>query len=290
MTKPAVYSLTGKVGLITGAGRGLGASLARELVSRGARVALLDVAADAVAREASALPDGTAIGVACDVTDRASLANAVALTVEAFGGIDIVVANAGVLGRSATFRALDPEDVASVLNVNVNGVVNTVSAALDEVIRHSGQVVFVSSVFAYVNGAAAVPYAMSKAAVAQLGRGVAVELAPHEASALTAYFALIDTDMIHDGIDADPDVSAVLALTPRPLLKRIQSVEAARAIADGLEARARAVSLPRRWRPIAALQGILGPLSDTKLVRDPAMHAALTRLEQQRLQPTQGAE
>jgi len=64
--------------------------------------------------------------------------------------------------------------------------------------------VVVSSVFAYINGAGAIPYAMSKAAVEQLGRGLGVELASHGASAMTAYFSLIETDMIRQGVDADP--------------------------------------------------------------------------------------
>ena len=68
----------------------------------------------------------------------------------------------------------------------------------------------VSSVFAYINGAGAIPYAMSKAAVEQLGRGLGVELASHGASAMTAYFSLIETDMIRQGVDADPHVLALL--------------------------------------------------------------------------------
>ena len=93
------------------------------------------------------------------------------------------------------------------MSVNVAGVVNTVAATLESVIRSRGQIVLVSSVFAYINGAGAIPYAMSKAAVEQLGRGLGVELASHGASAMTAYFSLIETDMIRQGVDADPTYS-----------------------------------------------------------------------------------
>ena len=96
------------------------------------------------------------------------------------------------------------------MSVNVDGVVNTVSATMDSVIGSRGQIVVVSSVFAYINGAGAIPYAMSKAAVEQLGRGLGVELASHGASAMTAYFSLIETDMIRQGVDADPHVLALL--------------------------------------------------------------------------------
>ena len=128
------------------------------------------------------------------------------MTIERFGRIDVVIANAGVLGCGGTIRALHPDQVAGVLSVNVDGVVNTVSATMESVIGSRGQIVVVSSVFAYLNGAGAIPYAMSKAAVEQLGRGLGVELASHGASAMTAYFSLIETDMIRQGVDADPHV------------------------------------------------------------------------------------
>ena len=127
-------------------------------------------------------------------------------THEEFGRIDVAIANAGVLGRGGTFRTLTPDQVGGVMSVNVAGVVNTVAATLESVISSRGQIVLVSSVFAYINGAGAIPYAMSKAAVEQLGRGLGVELASHGASAMTAYFSLIETDMIRQGVDADPHV------------------------------------------------------------------------------------
>ncbi|ANS62233.1 short chain dehydrogenase [Streptomyces lincolnensis] len=83
--------------------------------------------------------------------------------------------------------------------MNINGFVNTVSAAMEQIIANQGQVVLISSVFAFLNGVGAIPYAMSKSAVEQLGRGLRVELARHGASATTACFSLIQTDMIRNG-------------------------------------------------------------------------------------------
>ncbi len=167
--------------------------------------------------------------------DIDSVQEAVRRTREEFGRIDVAIANAGVLGRGGTFRTLTPDQVSGVMSVNVDGVVNTVAATLESVISSRGQIVLVSSVFAYINGAGAIPYAMSKAAVEQLGRGLRVELASHGASAMTAYFSLIETDMIRQGVDADPHVSALLSAMPKFILKRIQPQTAAAAIADGLE-------------------------------------------------------
>jgi NAD(P)-dependent dehydrogenase (short-subunit alcohol dehydrogenase family) len=165
------------------------------------------------------------------------------------------------------------------MSVNVAGVVNTVAATVESVISSRGQIVVVSSVFAYINGAGAIPYAMSKAAVEQLGRGLGVELASHGASAMTAYFSLIETDMIRQGVDADPHLHAVLAASPKFFLKRIQPQTAAAAIVEGLERRKHAIVVPGRWRPFAALRGVLGPALDAKLAHDPQVQLALSQLE-----------
>ena len=180
------YSLSDKVVLITGAGRGLGAATATALTQRGARVVIADIDLLTARSVVAALPTGLGLALQCDVTDLASVQESVRLTIERIGRIDVVIANAGVLGRGGTIRALHPDQVAGVLSVNVDGVVNTVSATMESVIGSRGQIVVVSSVFAYLNGAGAIPYAMSKAAVEQLGRGLGVELASHGASAMTA--------------------------------------------------------------------------------------------------------
>jgi NAD(P)-dependent dehydrogenase (short-subunit alcohol dehydrogenase family) len=273
------YSLSDKVVLITGAGRGLGEATAVALTRRGARVVLADVDLPAVQRVAGTLPNGRSLALECDVTQLDSVQEAVRRTREQYGRVDVVIANAGVLGRGGTFRTLTPDQVGAVMSVNVAGVVNTAAATLESVISSGGQIVLVSSVFAYINGAGAIPYAMSKAAVEQLGRGLRVELASHGASAMTAYFSLIETDMIHQGVDADPHVSALLSAMPKFILKRIKPQTAAAAIADGLERRQSSITVPGRWRPVAALRGVAGPIVDAKLARDPAVQQALTKLE-----------
>ena len=275
----ARYSLTDKVALITGAGRGLGAATAAALARRGARVVLADIDLAAAQGVVATLPRGNGLALQCDVTHLDSVEEAVRRTLEELGRIDVVIANAGVLGGGATFRALTPDQVAGVLSVNVDGVVNTVSATLESVISSRGQVVLISSVFAFINGAGAIPYAMSKAAIEQLGRGLGVELASHGASAMTAYFSLIDTDMIREGVDTDPHVLAILSASPDFLTTRIRPATAAEAIADGLERRQASITVPARWRPLAALRGVLGPILDRRLARDATVLTALAQLD-----------
>ena len=117
------YELSGKVALVTGGARGIGFATARALIGRGASVAIADLDPEATARSASQLHDSRAIGVAADVTDRGAIQRAVAETVERFGGLDVVVANAGIASRVATFRAMPTETFQRVIDVDLFGVV-----------------------------------------------------------------------------------------------------------------------------------------------------------------------
>lgn len=277
MKRPC-FDVRGAVVVITGGTSGLGNATARELLSRGAKVAVLDVHPD-TARIARAMSPESAIGVVADVRDRGGLDRAVTEVVDHFGGIDVTIANAGVLGRTATLRTTPIEAVESVFAVNVTGAVNTIHACMDEIVATRGQFVLISSVFAFINGMGAIPYAMTKAAVEQLGRGLQVELAPHGVSTTVAYFSLIDTDMIRHGVDGDPLADDLLSVIPKPLLKRLQPATAAAALADGITVRAAHITAPARWKPISALRGIIAPALDPRLARNPRLQAALIALD-----------
>jgi NAD(P)-dependent dehydrogenase (short-subunit alcohol dehydrogenase family) len=202
-----------------------------------------------------------------------------------FGRIDIVMANAGLLAKAATLRNTPTADVEATLAVNVMGVVNTVAAGMDQVIDNRGQIVLISSVFAFINGMGTIPYAMSKAAVEQLGRGLRIELADHDVSVLTAYFSLVDTEMIKHGVDEDDVVTELLSTLPKPLLKRVSPASAATALADGLERRSARVIHPGVWRPVSALRGLLGPTLDARFAADRRILDVLARLDARRPNP-----
>jgi NAD(P)-dependent dehydrogenase (short-subunit alcohol dehydrogenase family) len=272
------FDLAGKVVLVTGGNGGIGAATAHALLDRGARVAVADIdpATPDRARELHPL---NAFGCIADVRDRTSLEAAVAQTVDRFGRLDVVIANAGLLAKAATLRNTPPADIEATLAVNVTGVANTVAAALPEVIAHQGQVVLISSVFAFLNGMGTIPYAMSKAAVEQLGRGLRVELADHGVSVLTAYFSLVQTDMIARGVDQDPVVLELLGALPKVMLKRITPTQAAAGIVDGLEARSVRVIRPNLWGPVSSLRGLLGPALDGRFTQDRRILDVLARLD-----------
>ncbi|WP_082573140.1 MULTISPECIES: SDR family NAD(P)-dependent oxidoreductase [unclassified Nocardioides] len=274
----ASYDLTDKVVLITGGNGGIGAATGRELLRRGARLVVADIDPTTPTRSAAVDADRV-LGCVADVRDRSSLDAVVAQAVERFGRLDVVMANAGLLAKAATLRNTPTADVEATLAVNVTGVVNTVAAGMDEVIRNQGQVVLISSVFAFINGMGTIPYAMSKAAVEQLGRGLRLELADHGVSVLTAYFSLVDTDMIRHGVDADDVVLELLSTLPKPMLKRVTPASAATAIVDGLESRSARVIHPRVWRPVSALRGVLGPSLDARFAGDRRILDVLARLD-----------
>ena len=260
------FPVRGKVAIVTGAARGIGFATATELSRRGASVVVLDLDPDAATAAAEALP-GAALGIAADVTDRGAMQRVVAETAERFGGVDIVVANAGIASRGATFRAMSGETFDRVLDVNLNGVHRTVAAALPEIVARRGHVVVISSVYAFVNGAGATPYAMSKAGVEQLGRALRIELAQHGAGASVAYFGFIDTEMVHQALDEDPLGNRLKESQPAFLMKRLQPADAGRAIVAGIERRAPRIIRPRRWAAFSVLRGVVNPFLDRAMVR-----------------------
>jgi NAD(P)-dependent dehydrogenase (short-subunit alcohol dehydrogenase family) len=275
----ARYDLGGKVAMVTGAARGIGFATARALVARGATVVVVDLSEEAAARAASELHDTRALGLSADVTDRGALQRAVATTVERFGGLDVVVANAGIASRGATLRAMSPESCERVLDVDLMGVYRTVDVALPEIVRRRGHIVVIASVYAFINGMGAVPYAMAKAGVEQLGRALRVELVQHGASASVAYFGFIDTEMVHQAIDQDPLAPTMFEQLPRPLRKRLAPSVAGEAIVRGIERRQRQIIRPRRWSVLSWFRGILGPMGDAQMERDASIQDVLRSLD-----------
>jgi NAD(P)-dependent dehydrogenase (short-subunit alcohol dehydrogenase family) len=167
-----------------------------------------------------------------------------------------------------------------VLAVNLGGVYNTVITALPQIAERRGHIVVTSSVYAFINGLGAAPYAMAKAGVEQLGRALRVELAPHGAGASVAYFGFIDTDMVHMAIDADPLADRMKDTLPKVLRKRLSPAQAGEAVARGIEKRAPRIIAPKRWAAFSALRGIINPLLDDYMVKDADTQAIVSDLDE----------
>jgi NAD(P)-dependent dehydrogenase (short-subunit alcohol dehydrogenase family) len=275
---PAVYSVGGKVALVTGAARGIGFETARHLHLRGASVAVVDLDAGQATEAAERIGERT-IGVGADVTDQGAMMAAVAETVERFGGLDIVVANAGIVqSQVATVRGIGTEEWERVFEVDMLGVWRTVRAALPQIVERRGHVVVTGSIYSFFNGVLNSPYAVAKAGVESLGRSLRAELGPLGASASVAYWGWVDTKMVQDGLSR-PHSERLQENTPAWLLRRIQPSEAGAATVRGIEERAPRIFAPRWWRYVSALRGILNPLIDRRLERDPSFRQTLLEVE-----------
>ena len=272
------YDLNGKVALVTGAARGIGYETARQMHLRGASVAVLDLDADE-AREAAERIGPRAIGLGGDVTDQSALMNAVAEVVEKFGGLDVAVANAGIAQKQfATVRAISGEEWERVFEVDMLGVWRTVRAALPQIVERQGQIVVVSSVYAFANGFVNSPYAVAKAGVESLGRALRAELKPHGASASVAYFGWVDTKLVQDAFEQE-DSPRIRELSPEWLLKRITPDEAGAGVVRGIEERAPRIFVPKWWRYVSALRGVINPLLDKRMESDEKTRALVRDLD-----------
>ena len=174
--------LAGKVALITGAAQGIGLACARTFAAEGAKVMLADVNDAHGRREAAELgkAGSQAAFVHCDVSRREEVTRAVAETVAAFGRLDILVANAGIV-HAAEFLELEEADFDRVLAVNLKGVFLAGQAAARQMVRQGGggAIVNMSSVNAVLAIPNQVPYVVSKGGINQLTKVMALALAPH---------------------------------------------------------------------------------------------------------------
>src|ERR1700737_3660516 len=169
-----------RTAVITGGAIGFGRAFARALVAEGASVVIADVDVEMAERTAAELVDagGKAIAVDCDVADPDRVDAAVATTVERFGGIDIVINNAGrhLTKYNQPFGVLSRSDIRGLFDVNVMGVINCTLACRDSMRDRGGGVVLnISSMAGFMN---ITPYGVSKLAVRGLTVAFASELSP----------------------------------------------------------------------------------------------------------------
>src|SRR5690348_14831246 len=146
----ARYSVQGKTVVVTGAARGIGAEAARRLAQRGARVACIGLEPEELEKVARACGNDS-VWFEADVTDLDSLRNAVEATVDRTGGIDVVIANAGI-GAAGPIRLMPPEVFERVIDVNLLGVYRTFHATLPHVLERRGYMLGVSSLAAIAGG------------------------------------------------------------------------------------------------------------------------------------------
>ena len=168
--------LQDKVALVTGAAQGIGFACAEAFAREGAKVMLADLKEDAVRAAAGKIPG--AASIACDVSKKVAVDAAVAATVKAFGRLDILVANAGIV-HAAEFLDLEEADFDRVLAVNLKGVFLAGQAAARQMKKQGGggTIINMSSVNAVLAIPNQVPYVVSKGAINQLTKVMSLALA-----------------------------------------------------------------------------------------------------------------
>lgn len=251
------WSLQGRAVLVTGAASGIGRETARLLAQRGARVAVLDVDAEGAAAVAAECGvDGFAL--AADVRDREQLQDAVDEAAARLGGLDVVLANAGI-GRGGFLRWMDPDDWEEVVHVNLLGVHRTARAALPYLVDSRGYLLLTGSLAAAVHGVGLSAYSAAKAGVEALGNALRLEVAHLGVGVGVAYYSWIDTPMVREA-DGHPVYGGRRQNLPGVFGKTYDVADAAHATVVGIEARAERVVYPRWVKRVLALRTLLPQL------------------------------
>ncbi len=225
-------STSTRTALIFGGSRGIGAAIARRLAEDGLQVGLTyvsrpDKADDVVASiEASG---GTAFAIRADSADPVAIRDAVQQTVDRFGGLDVAVVNAGVL-RHGPIETFSLGDLDLTLAVNIRGVFLAIQAAAGAM-RDGGRIITIGSNTAIRTGfAGGSVYAMSKAAVAAMVKGAALDLAPRGITVNNIQPGPTETDMTADLI------GGIIDLVPLKRVGQPQEIAALASYVAGLEA------------------------------------------------------
>lgn len=190
------YNFNGKTAIVTGAANGIGLAIATRLSAGGANVVISDIDEAAAKAAASVLPNATAI--ACDVTDEAQVQALVAQTVSTYGGLHIMVPNAGIASVGPII-GLDLAAWRKVTSVNLDGAFLSIRYAAPAIMASGGgTIVTIASITGLAGTPLVGPYAATKAAVVNLTRTVAVELRDHGVRVNAVLPGFVATHLVTD--------------------------------------------------------------------------------------------
>ncbi|MEB3023977.1 SDR family oxidoreductase [[Mycobacterium] crassicus] len=275
-------SINSQVVFITGGAHGIGEQLARRLHAKGASLVVTDLDEAGLNKMADDLGDRVLTAVA-DVRDLSVMQSVVAQATERFGGIDTVVANAGIASYGSVLN-VDPETFKRVIDIDVVGVFNTVRAALPSVIERRGYVLVVSSLAAFTPVAGMASYDAAKAGVEHFASALRQEVAYQGVEVGSAHMGWIDTPLVRD---AKADLGAfqeMLAKLPWPLNQTTTVDKCVDAFIKGIEGRSRRVYCPRwvglfRWlKPVLTLVPVEAPFVKGAAAIVPRMDAEVAAL------------
>ncbi len=223
------HRLDGKASLVTGGSRGIGAATARALARMGSNVAISYTAnrdqAESLATELSA-SGVQAQAFQADQFDPKQTHLLIDQVMQAFGRLDVLVANAGVFAMGAVGTSQNDNDLDRMLRINIDGAINTIRAA-SKVIQDKGRIIAISSAMAHRTAASGLAdYAASKAAIEAYIKGVARDLGAREITANSLALGSIATDMNPDEGDFAAWLKSATALGRYGLPEEVANVVA----------------------------------------------------------------
>ncbi|XUM02168.1 SDR family oxidoreductase [Streptomyces venezuelae ATCC 10712] len=256
-------ALQGRTAVVTGAARGLGAGIARELAARGMRVALLGREAATLRSVADRLP--TEVGVyEVDVTDDSGMMRVAARIECDLGRPSVVVANAGV-AEGGPFTSSDPSTWRRVIEVNLIGSAVTARAFLPHLLVTHGYFLQVASTAAFGAAPMMSAYCASKAGAESFARSIRAELAHRNVAVGIAYLHWTDTDMIRD-VERHTVLRELRQHMPAPARKVYPVAQVSSWIARGIDRRAVSIYAPP-WLRLAQLARPVYPAAVSLLSR-----------------------
>lgn len=248
-------NVRGKVVVITGAARGIGAGLARDLSTKGAKVALVGLEVEELEKVAAECgPDAGAWEA--DVTSWADLEKATAAIAERYGRIDVVVANAGIAATGFT-RSIDPAAFERVINVDLLGVWKTVRVTLPHLVESRGYAMLVSSAAAILHVPGNAAYSAAKAGVEAFANSLRAEVKHLGVDVGVVHPTWIATDMVNTA-DEHPVFGKLRGATGGLISKTYPLSVAVDLMSAGVARRSRVVHVPG-WIGVVKLFRALVP-------------------------------
>ncbi len=266
MAPADLTSLAGRRVLITGAARGIGAALAQRLASHGARLALVGLEPETLHGVAARCGEGTFVGE-CDVSNFEAVARAIDDGAEALGGLDVVVANAGI-AAGGPLRSHDIRAWERVIEINLLGVMYTDRAALPHLERSHGYLLNIASTAAALRAPGMTAYCAAKAGVEALSDCLRIESKPRGVDVGVAYFLFLDTDMVRDGEREMPLMATARSKMPSFLSRTYPLAPAIDELAAGIALRRRRIAYPPWFlKALAARQAFASALVERAAVK-----------------------
>jgi NAD(P)-dependent dehydrogenase (short-subunit alcohol dehydrogenase family) len=255
MASADLSSLRGRRVLVTGAARGIGAALAERLASHGARLALVGLEPETMAAVAGRCGDSTFVAE-CDVSSNEQVTGAIDAAADALGGLDVVVANAGI-ATGGPLRLQDLRSWERVIEINLMGVMYTDRAALPHLERSGGYVLNIASTAAALRGPGMTAYCAAKAGVEALSDCLRIEMQPLGVQVGVAYFLFLDTDMVNDSEREMPLLRRAKTEMPRLLARTYPLARAIDEVVAAIAERRRRVAYPRWFLKALALRQVM---------------------------------